>query len=505
MNAINKLNSLIQTTLPAVYDDSLSFYDLIGKITAKLDEVIDSTNEFIGMDLQAYVGDILTAWKDDGTLDQILDQYAFNKMYWKSLLEFPRLAVETNDSPRLQRAIDSVRATQGTVFVPQGVYYVSGVELPSGISLIGEGIEKTVFKVPDNVNEDCFISDGFATLTGTNSNGGVVGLRLSHFTIDGNKDDNTSGCGLKIYGYRTIMEHIKIKNCKQDGFVVEWGTTAGLGVDGDLMESHYYDLRVHDNDGNGIVCRGSHDSIFTDVLTYLNGLDGFVVDSSDNYSGAGASLNGFHSYTNGRNGIVLKGLAIGSNIQSESNTGDGIQILSADVMLHGVLTYLNQGSGIVIGSDTLGISGTVLSGKSMSNTGKQIDIKKDFGNNIIDLLVYVDSGQIPMAGQPSKDSKVQLVIGGANTSNISHVNYTPSARGKATTPPLPTGTGSANSVQNTNHYPVMVYMFNFTGVVLVQTDGTDYWLGQNDSVILAPQEKIYFFTKTPDEWHWYGL
>lgn len=44
-DAVTRLRYWCQTVLPAVYDDSLSYYELVAKITAKLNELIAKDNE----------------------------------------------------------------------------------------------------------------------------------------------------------------------------------------------------------------------------------------------------------------------------------------------------------------------------------------------------------------------------------------------------------------------------------------------------------------------------
>ncbi len=45
---VSRLRYWCQLVLPAVYDDSLSYYELLAKVTAKINEVIDSNNELAG-------------------------------------------------------------------------------------------------------------------------------------------------------------------------------------------------------------------------------------------------------------------------------------------------------------------------------------------------------------------------------------------------------------------------------------------------------------------------
>lgn len=45
---VRRLEYWCQLVLPAVFDDSLSYYELVAKVVAKLNEVIDSNNELAG-------------------------------------------------------------------------------------------------------------------------------------------------------------------------------------------------------------------------------------------------------------------------------------------------------------------------------------------------------------------------------------------------------------------------------------------------------------------------
>lgn len=72
MAKVDKLEWLIQTAIPSVFDDSLSFYELVSKVLAKLDEIIDQSNEFFGADIEQYVTDILEQYVVDGTMDELI-------------------------------------------------------------------------------------------------------------------------------------------------------------------------------------------------------------------------------------------------------------------------------------------------------------------------------------------------------------------------------------------------------------------------------------------------
>ena len=75
----------------------------------------------------------------------------------------------------------------------------------------------------------------------------------------------------------------------------------------------------------------------------------------------------------------------------------------------------------------------------------------------------------------------------------------------ATTPSLPTGTGSANAVTNTNTYSIRVYQTGESGTHIIDPLGTDKALPTDVAeVTLDPGAKIYYATTVATGWLWYG-
>lgn len=80
MNPIGKIQGWVHRTIPQIYTEAMSYYELLEAIMAKLDEVIDSTNEFLKQDLEDYIVKILNEWMEDGTLDTIINQGVFGQI-----------------------------------------------------------------------------------------------------------------------------------------------------------------------------------------------------------------------------------------------------------------------------------------------------------------------------------------------------------------------------------------------------------------------------------------
>lgn len=62
-----------QKVLPLVYDDSLSYYELLCKVVAKINEIIDMIDP-TEINVYEAVKQIMDEWKEDGTLDEIINQ-----------------------------------------------------------------------------------------------------------------------------------------------------------------------------------------------------------------------------------------------------------------------------------------------------------------------------------------------------------------------------------------------------------------------------------------------
>jgi hypothetical protein len=80
---IDKIEVWVQKIIPIVYDDTLSLYEVTQKVIEKLNETIGAVNEYFGQDISYWIEQILIKWKDEGTLDTIINQTIFNDLNTK--------------------------------------------------------------------------------------------------------------------------------------------------------------------------------------------------------------------------------------------------------------------------------------------------------------------------------------------------------------------------------------------------------------------------------------
>jgi pectate lyase-like protein len=182
----------------------------------------------------------------------------------------------TDDTEKLQRALDAARTTGGIVFFPPGTYLTRRLTLYSRTHLRGSGGDATVLKLAPGANTAILESHRFAEESAARSNSGISSFSVRDLTLDGNRGQgNAVGCGLRIYGYGYELADLIVFNCGSDGIVGDWGTAGDLPSPSHQMESRLTGLRAHDNGGHGVHFAGPHDSMLLNCLAFKNGGAGF--------------------------------------------------------------------------------------------------------------------------------------------------------------------------------------------------------------------------------------
>ncbi|MGN1048708.1 MAG: hypothetical protein ACI4QZ_08885 [Eubacteriales bacterium] len=199
-------------------------------------------------------------------------------MYDNHLSDFPRLNGETNDSPRIQRAIDAT--PNGILCIPKGDYEIaSPLFIKNRCSLDMHPTAKLIA-----VNEMDFVLtyDGNANyheLTIYNDDGTVydnLGLFICGGDIDGN---GKASCLLLANAHHYTLSNITLHNGKKYGLCV------GGDVGGRLYElvanNVYCKCTMSGLNGNIGIYTSEHDGHYTDcfVIDYTTG---FKSDGSAN-------------------------------------------------------------------------------------------------------------------------------------------------------------------------------------------------------------------------------
>ena len=143
---IKDLRYWCQKVLPLVYEDSLSYYELLGKVVAKINEMIELTNEIpdlVAAEVQKAI--------DSGVIDQIISEL-LTDYYWVNVKCPPEGVTPakgdgaTDDTAAIQGSIDYALAHNMAVFFPGGFYKVDKLtaanedsEHLKGLTFIGSG------------------------------------------------------------------------------------------------------------------------------------------------------------------------------------------------------------------------------------------------------------------------------------------------------------------------------------------------------------------------------
>ena len=199
MNDLRPFRFWCQKVLPLVYDDSLSYYELLCKVIDYLNKTIENVNElsenfdelqqmfntlkqyvdnyFKNLDLQEEINKKLDEMVTDGTLSILLQMHA-------------RMVLPSNDTTgntdtlNIQKMLDKF----GYVELFTGIYYTNApLKLKSGNAIIGSGNENTVVECASD----------FCTFNGNDSADKLV---LKNFRIH---DISGEHVGLNFIGTTT--------------------------------------------------------------------------------------------------------------------------------------------------------------------------------------------------------------------------------------------------------------------------------------------------------------
>lgn len=161
----------VQKVLPLVYDDSLSYYELLGKIVLKLNELIENNNE-----LAQYITDEISKQLQGEEFSHILQGIIANFMV---NVKYPPEGITpaagdgaTDDTDAIQGCIDYAYSHGGgAVYIPSGIYLTGSITLKENVSLTGFDRYKSIFTLKGGANEPLVTAQGSNTVANLTLNG----------------------------------------------------------------------------------------------------------------------------------------------------------------------------------------------------------------------------------------------------------------------------------------------------------------------------------------------
>lgn len=352
---IEKFRFWTQRVLPTVYDDSLSYYELLGKVIHYLNETTEQTNlisdemikvlqEFANIkewiDSEALTENVITVlkeWYDSGFLANIINKNVFDmKVDTETFMSFmgdvedttneiqssiSMLSVNvkslgakgdgtTNDTNAIQNAVNLVGENGGgVVFIPRGTYLTNTIYVRyPNVIIQGAGIGATVLTlVPMAIGSVIQIANYNNPLY----RGTVKNSRVFDMEINGNRQNQKNGSNAA------------------DGIHI------GIRVE-DAVNTHIERVKVHSCDGYGIGIVGGNlphreGLVIRDAEIFNNNYDG--IDIKDGFRRA--LIENVESYENG-----------GGNITSRDPTG--IDIRGSHITVRNCILRGNNSHGIRI-------------------------------------------------------------------------------------------------------------------------------------------------------------
>lgn len=186
--------------LPLVYDDSLSYYEVLCKVRESLNEVIKNTNQ-----LPNYIEDLIkeyvTSEAIDDVLKDILANYILNVKYPPAGITPATGDGSENDTEAIQGCIDYANSKGGgIVYLPFGKYLTNPITLYDNVGIMGF----------DRYNTELVLAGGAtsALIHGESSNCTIVNI-----TLNGNAGNqvNSVDC-IELTGGNYLLNNLEVKN-----------------------------------------------------------------------------------------------------------------------------------------------------------------------------------------------------------------------------------------------------------------------------------------------------
>nr|DAI17665.1 MAG TPA: Pectate lyase [Caudoviricetes sp.] len=194
---VNKFCFWSQKVLPLVYDDSLSYMEVLCKVTKLLNELIKNNNE-----LPDYIGDLIEKYITSGALEKVVQNVVSNFIL---NVKYPPNGITPatgdgsgDDTESLQGCIDyAYNQGGGVVYIPYGKYLVNSLTMRDGVSLIGFNRYSTILVLKGGATN--------SLIDGTN----VSDFSVMNLTVDGNASNQVNDLTLiKLSGSNYLLSNL---------------------------------------------------------------------------------------------------------------------------------------------------------------------------------------------------------------------------------------------------------------------------------------------------------
>lgn len=274
-------NSLVQPLkvwasqiIPCVYDDSLSYYELLERVICKLNEVICAQNKIPEIILDQFKWLI-----ENGVFAQLVNSEIYKNIYSVFVnVKYPPSTLKraigdgvTDDTDAFQQAIDYASKYRGIVLVPDGIFKVSGVVLKDFTYITGINNSKSILLADPTKDMPIFTAGDFDT-NATGSSSTVVGCQdvtITNLQFDGNysRKPYNNNC-VEYYGISLTIKDCIFKNASKYNLICEApGNVWNLGKN---IQYKFDNIVLFDGLIGNMYYNGQSDSNLINILSYYH-------------------------------------------------------------------------------------------------------------------------------------------------------------------------------------------------------------------------------------------
>ena len=222
----------VQHVLPLVYDDSLSYMELLGKVTKKLNELIINNNK-----LPDFIAELIKEYISSGAIEKVLAEVLADYML---NVKFPPAGLtpatgdgSADDTEAIQGCIEYAFNHGGmAVYFPSGKYLTQPLTLKNKATLFGQDRYSTVLVMKGGANTAMFTGEvDELTLTGLGFDGNmdiqVNNVNLFDITVGSAIITNA----LLTDGY-TLLKAVVNKDLQLDNIIFDHAVEHGVVLSG---------------------------------------------------------------------------------------------------------------------------------------------------------------------------------------------------------------------------------------------------------------------------------
>ena len=256
--------------LPLVYDDSISYYETLAKVTETLNDLVKNNNI-----IPEYMMKLILEYINSGAIgtivQEILATYILNVKYPPDGITPAKGDGSTDDHDAIQGCIDYAKEQGGgAIYFPVGTYFTSPLKLPSNVSLYGfDRYKSKIMLKPYDKNEYLL------NIVGSNH-------QIANLGFDGNADNQTQEVP-------SILIDTSPSNLLLTNLIIQNASTAmeieGVGVHSqfsDIIFSDYRKRALIAYNGSGVQMDNiMFSSSFINVTDCINirGGNGYVINA----------------------------------------------------------------------------------------------------------------------------------------------------------------------------------------------------------------------------------